>query len=479
MLEAIRASRLVYVGDYHTCNQSQRSFLRILKALVPSDDKIVLGLELIHKRHQKDLDAFLKDRLSEEKFLNKIGLQQHWVFDLWGNFKPLFDFAKYHGLQVLGVDAASVNAGLEERDEATARLIVQMLKRYPGHKVFVMIGDLHLAHLPGMVRDLLKRSDPRLPTSDLILYQNSDAIYWDLADQGLEHRVEVVKISDKEFCRMHTPPIVCQQSYINWLEHEEGEIDFADSKASFLELVDQIAKFLNIDLGGNRDKVDVYTCGDLSFLSQFKKSGKFSASELKALKKQILSSESYFIAEKKVVYLANLSVNHAAEEAAHFIKHVCSGKEPPRTPEDAFYANILHEGLAFFGSKLINPKRKCFHEKEFEGLISYFETIRVPQGRRLEFETACIVLDFLRTDQRKLTNQHFASIMRSDIFFSVTHALGYILGDILFYAMMGERVKKGEIRELFSAVWKKEGEPRVAYYDLKKRLKGVRVPKRM
>lgn len=475
MLSAIKEARIIYVGDYHTCNQSQRSFLRILKSIVPEDQNVLLGLELIHKRHQPVLDLFLKDKVGEEAFLKKIGLQQHWVFDLWNNFKPLFDLAKYYKLPVKGVDAASANAGLKERDIATAKLITGLLNEYPDHKIFIMIGDLHLAHLPDEVDKLLKGSGVK----DLILYQNSDSIYWKLAEEGLDHRVEVVKINDRAFCRMNTPPIVCQQSYINWLEHEEGEIDFSDSRSSFLEFVDHVAEFLDIDIGVEREKVDVYTCGDLSFLETIKESGQFSPEELKALKKQIMASESYFIADKRIVYLANLSINHGAEEAAHFLKHVCSGKEERRSLEDAFYANILHEALAFFGSKLINPKRKCFHEKEFKGLISYLKTIRIPEDRYLEFETATIALDFLKTDKKRFLEGSFTKVLRSDIFFSATHALGYMLGDKLFYAMMSERISKSEIKDLFYAAWKKEGEPIMVYYDLSKRLKAVKMPKRL
>ncbi|MBI2975140.1 MAG: ChaN family lipoprotein [Deltaproteobacteria bacterium] len=250
MLSAINEARLVYVGDYHTCNQSQRSFLRILKAVIPQNQKAVLGLELIHKRHQPLLDDFTAGNIDEKVFLKKIGLRQHWVFDLWANFKPLFDIAKSYNLPVAGIDAAGVKAGLRERDEATAERIVELLGKYPEHKLFVMIGDLHLAHLPEIVRSMSAGDELK----DVILYQNSDAIYWKLAEQDLEHRVEVVKMSENEFCRMHTPPIVCQQSYINWLEHEEGEIDFSDSRTSFLELVDHISKFLEIDLGEERER---------------------------------------------------------------------------------------------------------------------------------------------------------------------------------------------------------------------------------
>ncbi|MDO8527605.1 MAG: ChaN family lipoprotein, partial [Deltaproteobacteria bacterium] len=89
MMKACDTADIIYVGDYHTCNQSQRSFLRILKAEIKKNKKFILGLELLHKRHQKFLNLFFKGRLSEETFLKKVGLKKHWVFDLWENFKPI------------------------------------------------------------------------------------------------------------------------------------------------------------------------------------------------------------------------------------------------------------------------------------------------------------------------------------------------------------------------------------------------------
>ena len=147
--------------------------------------------------------------------------------------------------------------------------------------------------------------------------------------------------------------------------------------------------------------------------------------------------------------------------------------------EDAFYTNILHEGLAFFGSKLVNPKRKCFHEHEFKGLVSYFSTVRVPQDRRLEFETAFSVIDFLSSGERYLNDGKIVKVLRSDLFFAVTHALGYMLGDKLFYAMMSERMAKEELKRLFYDRWKNDGEPVLEYYNLQKRLRHIKIPKRM
>lgn len=480
MVEAVHKSDIIYVGDYHTCNQSQRSFLRILKATIKTDANIVVGLELLHTRHQQTIDDFLAGKISEANFLKKIKLQEHWVFDLWENFKPIFDFCKYHGIKMYAIDTAPVGSDVRKRDKATALLIGDIIETHPSDRTFIFIGDLHIApkHLPKEVKDELKKRG--IKKRVLTLYQNSESIYWRLAEDGAEDFIEVVRLKGGDFCRMHTPPVVAQRSYLNWLEHEEGEIDYADAKASFLEIVDRICEFLNLKLGPMRDEVEVFTSGDLSFLKHLKTKGDFSSKEISIIKRQILESESYYIAKARVVYLANLSINHAAEEASHFIKSVCSGIEEPRAIIDAFYANILHEALGFFGSKLINNKRKCFHERDFENLLDYFESVKVRADRRLERETAIFVLEYkrLERDGRHLIKTDIFRT-RLDLFISITHSLGYMLGDRLYYGLMGRFISKEEVRELFVDPWHEDGEPLAAYMKLTRQLKKVRIPKRM
>ena len=212
MVEAVLNADIIYVGDYHTCNQSQRSFLRLLKAVVAREPGFIIGLELIHDRYQPIIDRYLSGRLSERGFVEKIGLKEHWVFDLWDNFKPLFDFSRYHEIPIYGVDAAPEGASLHERDEATAKVITRVMKENTGRRVFVFIGDLHIAppHLPHKIRQELKPLG--IKARELILYENSESIYWMLAEKGLDDETEVVRLKDGNFCRMHTPPIVCQQS---------------------------------------------------------------------------------------------------------------------------------------------------------------------------------------------------------------------------------------------------------------------------
>lgn len=481
LIEAIRESDIIYVGDYHTNPQSQRTLLRILKQCVGFIPHLALGLELVQRRHQKHLDDYLSERTSEQTFLDRINLRKYWYFDLWENFKPIFDFARFHEMPVFGIEySLAGDATLTKRDRESAQSIASVIEKNPGMKLMVFIGDLHTApeHLPAEVSRILGKKSIR--KKDLIVYQNSESIYWRLAENGLEDKVDIVRISDREFCVINTPPIVWQQTFLNWLEHEEGEIDYADARHSFLDLLHRIAEFLEIRVPKKAEEVEVFTCGDLSFLKTLKDDGSFSKAEIKKIKQQILASESYCIPQKNYVYLGNLSLNHGAEEASHYLKYLSSGKEFPRDPVDAFYANVIHEAVGFFGSKIINHKRKCFHEREYAGLVSYLTSETASRSRHRELEMALLVLRHREMDKRGVpirSRQFFRS--QHDLFFGVTHGLGYMLGDRLYYAMLDGRVKKEEIRELYKDAMRNPGSPFELYRKWTRRLRGVKIPKRV
>ncbi len=479
--KALSAADVIYVGDYHTCHQSQRSFLRVLKALRKHSRRpMLLCMELFHKSLQPVVDGYIAGRISEETFLKRIKLRERWVFDLWESFKPIMDYACYHRIPVVGTEVAPVGASLKRRDLMAGQYIADIIAKYPKHQILVLIGDLHLApaHLPAEVSRVLKQK--KIQKNSLTIYQNSDSVYWKLAKLGMVEKVDVVKVRDDAFCLMHTPPIVCQQSYLNWLEHEEGEIDYADARHNFLELVDRIAHYLRIPLGPKKDEIEVYTCGDLSFLKDLEKDPHFSKQEVTQIKRQILASESYFIPKKPLVYLANLSLNHAAEEASHYLKYLCTGEEHPRDRIDAFYANILHEALGFFGSKLVNPKRKCFHMTEFRAMLRYFKHHRIPKGREMEVEMGKLILAYKLWEHRGAAlAATFVFDQPFDVFFAITHALGYMLGDLMFYGLMSNVIRKSDVRKLFMDGWKDDGSPFRSYIRMIHKLKSVKIPKRM
>lgn len=481
--EVLRKADIIYMGDYHTNPQSQRGFLRVLKLLNEEQCAFVIALELIHQKVQKPVDEYLGGKITLKTFLKKLNLKSRWYFDLWPNFQPIFDFAKYHQLKIYGIEAARYGkASLQERDKASAKSLLKIIQQNPLSKILVFTGDLHVApqHLPKELDLLLKKN--KLHKEKLILYQNSERIYWKLAEEGLEAKAEIVKIDENSFCIQNTPPIIWQQSYVNWLEHEEGEIDFADAKHSFLELTRRIAQFLEIETPKNYEEVEVYTSGDLSFLKRLEEDPQFTKKEIKVIKRQIMASESYYMQKGRIAYLGSISINHVAEEASHYIRHLCAGNEFPRDPVDAFYANALHEALGFFGSKIINHQRKASHEKEFKSLLVYFRNThrKVPRDKMKELEIAQLVLELKRMEkQGRLISESRVMKQDMELFLGVTHALGYMLGDRLYYGMISQKISKKEIVELFSDPFEEEGEVGAVYLNLSRKLSKVKLPRRV
>lgn len=481
VLQAIGQSDIIYVGDYHTNPQAQRTLLRLMKLVIGRVADLGLAIEFVQDRHQKVLNRFMAGKMSEQTFLRRIELRKYWYFDLWDNFRPIFDFVRFHRIPIHGIESArALDKGLSVRDRMSAESIVNILEKYPTQKLFVFVGDLHIAppHLPYQVNRILKKR--KLQKKSLYLYQNSEQIYWKLAEDKLEQHVEVVRIDNDSYCLMNTPPIIWQQTYLNWLEHEGEAFDYADAKHSFLELIEHIADFMDLKLPRDYDDVQVYTCGDLSFLEALEGDKSFTARELKTIKKQILSSESYFIPRKRYVYLANVSINHSAEEAAHYLKFLCSGEEFARPLSDAFYANILHEAVGFFGSKIINHKRKCAHEAQLRELVDYLSNIRRPGRRRVELEIAILTLEHKKIERRKRPRPYRESVPhRTEVFLGVTHALGYMLGDRLYHGLVQGQVSKREIRNLFKNPMKEEGEPFRLYMHYIQETRGVKLPRRL
>ena len=65
-----------------------------------------------------------------------------------------------------------------------------------------------------------------------------------------------------------------------------------------------------------------------------------------------------------------------------------------------------------------------------------------------------------------------------DLFIGVTHALGYILGEKLFYAMVAGKISKTFLRELYQDPFTRSGRARARYFELVELMRDVAVPER-
>jgi len=465
----LAAADVVYVGDYHTLPQAQRAFLRLLRRL-PETRPVTVALELVPARRQRDVDAYLGGRVDVDE-LRDLVLPD---FGEWQNWREILELSRARGYHVIGIDAAArgpTGSKLGGRDRFAARRITRARERWPAAPVFVLVGELHVApgHLPLEVQRLARQ-----PLQDVIVYQNCEAIWQDLERRGIEHAVELVRVRSHEYALMNTPPIVCQQSFLNWLDIDEGLPEVGAPEERFHKYARSIAELFELPLGDALDEVEVASVVDLSFLQRLRRRGDFSEADMRAIKRQILASESYYIPRAKMVYLGRLAINHATEEATHFLRHISADNDEPKSLVDAFYARCLEEALGFLGSKVINHKRKCPH-------LPWFE--RVARSRAVsagERRLARLVLAHARMEAGEKV-RGLARIYRSDAetFNAVTHVLGYMLGDKLYYAMLDGRLEKREIRSLFFDPFDDEGEALASYLYLVARTRDVQVPERL
>src|SRR5262249_1090985 len=141
-------------------------------------------------------------------------------------------------------------------------------------------------------------------------------------------------------------------------------------KEAMVELVRAIAGFLQVHANGC-DDFRVYTTKDLNFLEDLRRKHRFTEREIGEIKRQISNDESYFISRGNIIYLSCLSIDHASEEAAHYLNNKLSGHVPRALPARSdFYSRILREALGFFGSKVVNPGRAHHGEQEFREILA-------------------------------------------------------------------------------------------------------------
>jgi hypothetical protein len=484
LIDRLMRADIVYNGDYHTMVQSQRIPLRILRRLIHRRPKITLAVEVVRIDHQHHLDRYLADQISEAEFLEAINYKTTWGFP-WAQYRELLLFARKHKLRVVGINSQPKGGRwtLKKRDRAAARVIAKELLERPDRLVYVFDGDLHVAppHLPRAVDGLLSEFGER-PRS-VIVYQNNENIYWELARHRLEQETDVVLIADDRFCVMSTPPIIKFQSYLNWIDNTrelaspslrgwQGDI-FGDEVLynQMLQMVHIVSQFLEIEADGLEDFM-VHSPADLDFLYRLRADERLSAGEVEAIAAHIRTNESCFIEKGNIIYIANLSVNHAAEEATHFIHRVTAGpRRPDLSQTEDFYCRVMREALGFFGSKIINHKRPCYRENDFKYLKRNHPSM--PPQRVRELRTVGRLVALHKRRERRFLSGGKPWRLRGSLYnqplpvhLGVTHTLGYMLGERIFGNMLEGLISKAAVRDLFYMNFSDLDQAFTTYLDL-------------
>jgi hypothetical protein len=477
LCDAIASSRVAYVADYHTLSLAQKTFVKLLAGIMHQTDNICLATEFVRVEHQDVLDLYLRGKIKERTFLNRIHYRQHWPYEIWSNFKPIFDFAIDRGFPVFALDS-DADLPLSRRDRLAADVIAEVAARHADATILVYIGQMHIvpAHLPAALdRACLRRG--MSPPERVIVYQNAEEIYWQLARERQEG-VEVVKVDHESYCVNNTPPLVQQLSYLHWIRYDEDLLEYGELPATVRSLMRNLGRFLNLPSQEAAKSVRVLIPGDLDLMAALSKSS-LDEIEIQRIIAGVEAEQSACIPALNAIYLATLSLNHAAEEAAHYLKQFVSKGEAPEGMKDSFYYYVLNEACGFFGSKVINPKRKTDHQGKLRQIAA---GARKRRGRKRPYERAAeIALDHLAVEHgRKAIDRALVRKLASPAVFNATaHILGYILGDRLYYALTSGAITKKTIKRLFLAPLDRPGEALDLYLELSQLVREVKIPRRI
>jgi hypothetical protein len=458
ILHQTQLARLVLCGDFHSypesqrtalAPESQRTALALLQRLASGSRRWVLCLEMIRQADQTHLDRFQSGAISEQTFLKAVDFRRSWGFD-WTAIRPLVHFARDHGVRLLGLNTGPA-ARLSSRDDSMAKLLSRQILDNPQQGVFVLVGDHHLAgpHLPAAVR---RRLPPACsPGAILRIQQNNEAVFWKLANRGLELRTGAVRLAEHAYCVLSGTPWTKWESYLNWLENGDqptgrtpaGEHDEPGYQTDQLvDLAATVARFLGL----RRlclDGFSAYSRDRQSYSSELL----HRCPELRSYLPAILASDVHVLPELELIYLGNSDIDHLAEAAAEYVHLKASGCPLSRDWEgtSAFAQRALRKALAFAGSMLVNPKRR--HDLHTTGWAT-----DPPAARALALRYARSLLQALAAPQLNAQDRKLLDAAAGDdprLGLGISTALGRALGARLFGDYTGGGIDRKQLRRLY------------------------------
>lgn len=474
------SAELIFIGDYHSLAQSQRTALRLLRRMQRRGMAPALALEMLPAERQDLIDAFLAGRFARARFLREVERERFWDFP-WKPVQTLLDFARYHQLPVLALNTRPRRAeqALPERDRRAAALITAQRKREPGRPVVVLIGDYHLAaaHLPAAC----KRAGARAglpPARGLRIFQNREALFWQsLTPAG--KAPEILALTGDDLCIQSATPLMKLQSYVHWLSFHAGERedwalpDPAELSEDLGQEVDaalrRMARFLRIPLL-EQPPPRVFWIAEPDFARRIARAAGWRDEELALVLASLRLGEDCYLRERDLAVIADPSPNRLAELAARVLHSRTSRLAlRPRSLPDDFYLRVIQSALHFLGSLLINPLRKS---QDRPALLRYLRE----DGNGDWRGRAELLLAYLDAEERFRRDGELDGFsprffnLEAPLHRALTRAIGRSLGSRLHAALLADALDPIWLRELWFEPFHLESSPLRRYLEILERL---------
>jgi len=490
---------LVLIGDYHALPACQRFAASLLEQRALAGDRpVVLGVETIFARDQHILDEWWRREIDENELHERMRFQLDWGYE-WDPFYELLVTAREHGEAIYGLDCMPREdlRKIGARDRHAADKLAEIRQRHPNAVILVVFGESHLA--PGHLPHALRESLPQERT--LTVLQNVDALYWRAAGERHE-RVDAVRVADDVICVFNATPLEKYENYRLCLDRWKREdTDAPDLAPTVYNLIDGLVRFLKIDRYSAHNTTqpkflvdllpEVYFRSSDGLLNRLLSRKGVSEEERTAMLHRVEDRGCAYLPQVNAIYMHELQMMYAAEEAARFLHHACRGlparvtarEEAADEPADFFYGRVLENALAYFGSRVVYPARPAVRENDLRDLTDQTRE-DVERQTGLGFTESMRALHFLLLHRVLEVNPKQCEAVRGSLdegirssgakFEYITLQMGYLLGGDLYDGYLEGRVTPGFVRGLFLTHVEEPGAAQSGYFELVHRLRAPR-----
>jgi hypothetical protein len=475
------AADVLLVGDYHALPASQQYAATLLREAAATGRPVVLAVETVFSRDQRILDEWLAGEIDDDELRDRIRYDRDWGY-AWEPFLDLLRAGRLLGQGVYGLDCMPRGdlRKIAARDRHAATKILEVRRKHPEARIMALFGESHLApnHLPLHV-------NAALPTERVLtVLQNVDTLYWRAAGERRD-RVDAVKVSDDVVCVFNSSPLEKYESYRLCIERWRHERPCApDLAPTVYTLINALARFLNIDeysAGGAQPQYlvdlvpEVCVRGSDESIRRHLERKRLPAAERARVMDRLAGSGVAYVARLNTVFILRLEMGELAEEVSRFVHHACRGCEPP--PQE-FYAEVLVEALAYFGSRVLSPARSALREADLYALYAHPREA-IEERTLYSYREYMRMIDFLvlHKDLETYYRQyhHVPDLLREGLEYTgdkrefIIRWLGRILGSELYDAYLAGEVSKRWIRALF--LRKLNGRAREHYFEIARRIR--------
>ena len=101
MIEEVRKSDIVFVGEIHGSAEHHRLQLAVIRALHETDVPLAVGLEMFRQDSQHELERWVEGKMTEKQFISLF--YDNWRV-AWPLYRPIFRYAREHGIPLAGLN---------------------------------------------------------------------------------------------------------------------------------------------------------------------------------------------------------------------------------------------------------------------------------------------------------------------------------------------------------------------------------------